>query len=243
MIMLKLIKVELKTLFKWKATKYTMFFLCLLAAMVSGLNILNEEQAISGIFAFPSVILIIASAIAGLFTYLDYSQNTIRNKIIVGHSRLEVYFAKVITNTVLDVFLVAIFMIVFCTIGVLCLDTEYVVWRIFWENCLIVLSSTFVVSALTSMIAINIKSPLGGLLPMMFISSILFSGIFGVEMLYTYDAIETAEIIQSIPMICLTSISEISVPENIWTIVTIGYSVTVIFVVMGYLLFRKADLK
>lgn len=241
--MFKLLKVELKTMFKWKATKYTFLFLTLLAALCSGMNVLNEEPALSGLFTFPTIVSIVASSIGGLFLYQDYMQNTIRNKIVVGHSRLEVYLAKTITILVLHIILVGSFMFIFGGIGYWCLDTEYVVWEAFWKNCAIVLSSTFVVSVLTSVIAINVKSPLGGLLPMMLVSSILFGGIFGMEMLYVNEAEQAIKTIQTIPITCLINLSETILPENISSILTTASIVTVVCTMLGYLAFRKADLK
>lgn len=241
--MINLLKVELKTLFKWKATRYTIIFLVLLAALISGMNVLNEEPAMSGIFTFPAVILLIISAIGGLFMYQDYSQNTIRNKIVIGHSRLEIYLAKTITILILHLLSVVAFMLVFGGIGYFCLDAEYVVWEAFWKNCVIVLSSTLVVSVLTSMISINIKSPLGGLLPMMFVSSILFGGILGMEILSINGPEWAMKALQIIPVTCMITVSEIFIPENICEIIVLGTILTVVFVALGYLIFRKSDLK
>jgi hypothetical protein len=215
----------------------------LLALLISGMNVLNEEPALSGIFTFPAIVLLIISAIGGLFNYQDYPQNTIRNKIVVGHSRAEVYLAKTITIFVLHIMVVATFMLLYGVIGCSFLDTEYVVWEAFGKNCAIVLSSTLVVAAITSMISINIKSPLGGLLPMIFVSSILFGGIFGMEILSVNDAEQAIKMLQSVPVTCLLNCSEIMVPDNMRITITTSIVVTMVFVTIGYLAFRKADLK
>lgn len=241
--MRNLLKAELKTLFHWKATKYAVGFMLLLAALMEGVAFLNEEPAMGSMTSMSAIILLVASAIGGLFVYLDYSQNTIRNKIAVGYSRLECYISKSIAVFTLFFILVAGSMLIMGGIAYGFMDTEYVVWEAFWKNCMIVFTSVVTVSVLTSMLAINIQSPLGGLLPMMFTTAVFLTGIFGMEMLYINEAEEIIKIVQSIPVICLVYLSETVVPENFWLSVIIACAVSVSFFWAGYLTFRKADLK
>lgn len=241
--MINCLRAEFKAFFKWGAIRYTVVFLLLLSVMIATMNVLNEEPAFSGLFTFPAVVLMITSAISGLFIYQDYSQNTIRNKIAVGHSRLEVYLSKVITVGVLQIFIIALFLGISSAIGAICLDTDYVVWEAYWKNWGIVLSSTIVVATMTSLIAINIKSPVGGLLPMMFTSSTLFVGIFGMEILSLNGKEDMVDFLNSCPIICLLSVSETVVPTNMIATLLVGMGISAVFVVGGYFLFRKSDLK
>jgi hypothetical protein len=241
--MFKLLKVELKTLFKWKATKYTVVFLALLAALISGMNVLNEELALSGLFTFPAIVLMVVSAVGGLFMYQDYSQNTIRNKIIVGYSRLEIYTAKVLATLFLHFLSVFIFMFIFVGIGVAFLDTEYVVMEACWKNCINIVLSTCVISTFTSLLSINIQSPLGGLLPMMLVSATTFGSIFGAEILSVNGGEKIIELMASLPVTGLIHMSEVVVPNDLHITIISGACTILVFVIFGYLIFRKADLK
>lgn len=241
--MFKLLKVELKTLFKWKATRYTIIFLMLLAILTSGMNVLNEEPALSGLFVFPMIVLMITSAVGGLFVYQDHSQNTIRNKIVVGHSRFNVYMAKVLTTLFLHLLSVCSFMIIFGGIGVIFLDTDYVVWEACWKNLINIILSTCVISTFTSLLSVNIASPLGGLLPMMLVSSVTFGSIFGAEILSVNGGEEIIKLVAALPVTGLIHMSETIVPENLTITIASGLCVILVFVTSGYLIFRKADLK
>jgi hypothetical protein len=134
-------------------------------------------------------------------------------------------------------------MIIFSGIGVMFLDAEYVVIEACWKNCINVVLSTFVISTFTSLLSINIQSPLGGLLPMMLVSAVTFGGIFGAEILSVNGGEDVIKLMASLPVIGLIQLTETIVPENLTTTIIAGVSVTLLFTFSGYLIFRKVNLK
>ena len=95
--MLNLLKSDLKVLFKWKATIYAILAIFALSASSILLNISYDDPILGSFFELAYVNIMIISVIIGLFVYRDYSQNTIRNKIVVGYGRVSIFVAKTIT--------------------------------------------------------------------------------------------------------------------------------------------------
>lgn len=72
------------------------------------------EVALEGtLFAFTNFMGIVIACFISLFTGTEYSEGTIRNKIIIGHSRFEVYMANLITNTIVSVILTLIYIAIY----------------------------------------------------------------------------------------------------------------------------------
>lgn len=99
--MTKLIRADLARMIKTKS-----FWICGVTAVVTVFgNFLlryfnNKELAQhlgSRIFADSSNLVLLAAVFSSLFIGTDYSNGTIRNKIIVGHKRCSIYFSNLIT--------------------------------------------------------------------------------------------------------------------------------------------------
>lgn len=72
------------------------------------------EVALEGtLFAFTNFMGIVIACFISLFTGTEYSEGTIRNKIVIGHSRFEVYMANLITNTIVSVILTLIYIAIY----------------------------------------------------------------------------------------------------------------------------------
>ncbi len=100
--MLRLLKANFARLWKTKS-----FLVCLILAFaLAVLNFLTSysqqpecvktlgAQLLSG----PSNIVFFTSIFAALYLGTDYSNGTIRNKLIIGHKRMEIYFSNLITT-------------------------------------------------------------------------------------------------------------------------------------------------
>ena len=182
--MLNLLKAEFKTLFKWKATRYLLFFSLVFGAITPIFNsVIYEDPTLSGCFSFIYVYMMITSIISGLFLYRDYSQNTIRNKIVVGHSRISVYLSKVIVTCVLFICVVSTLTLSNVLIGLCVGDLDYIDWGVYLQNCGMVLCTAVTISSFVGLLAINIQSPLGAMLPMMFLMALAFFSLIYTEML------------------------------------------------------------
>lgn len=77
------------------------------------------EQLILGevLFTYAFIAGIISAIFISFFTGADYSDGTIRNKLIVGHSRSNVYFSNLITNIFAVFFMCLAYIITVLLIG------------------------------------------------------------------------------------------------------------------------------
>lgn len=67
----------------------------------------------STLFAFTTFMGIVTACFVSLFTGTEYSDGTIRNKIVIGHSRGEVYMANLITSITGSLILAMIYIIIY----------------------------------------------------------------------------------------------------------------------------------
>lgn len=102
--MTKLIRADLARMFKTKS-----FWICgvLSVVMVFGnflLRYLNNKEIVQTLgnclFADSSNIVLFAAIFSSLFLGTDYSNGTIRNKMIVGHGRCSIYFSNLIISSI-----------------------------------------------------------------------------------------------------------------------------------------------
>lgn len=95
----KLISAGFTRLCKDKIFWLIFIFMFMFGALVSVKTGVNAP--LEGIFfAFAVTISIPTAVFCGMFVGTEYSDGTIRNKIIVGHSRCAVYFSNLIVNIV-----------------------------------------------------------------------------------------------------------------------------------------------
>lgn len=241
--MLRLLKADFKALLKWKATIYLLFSLILLVALKRYMNMLNGAPAFDGIFEFVYIIMLIASVIVGLFIYRDYSQNTIRNKIVVGNSRASVYFSKAIVIGVFQMAVVSLFIFIFVVSNLITGDINSIDWKIFWENCVMIFATVMVTSSFAAMISINIKSPIGAMLPMIILFAVMMVGMFWMEYARMNGNRKGIELFQTLPVVSVISLDETVKPLDICKTTIIGFIMSIIMLELGYVWFRKADLK
>lgn len=74
----------------------------------------NLENGFFGCAAFAAVIL---SVFCSLFIGTEYSDGTIRNKIIIGHKRVDIYLANLLTNMFAGLILCIVFFTAYLCIG------------------------------------------------------------------------------------------------------------------------------
>ena len=83
--MSRLLKVELKNIFSKFDIQGTILIFILLGFAMGIINKSTDTSCCDGLLEWTMVVTIIISALGGLYISRDYTQNTIRNKIIVGH--------------------------------------------------------------------------------------------------------------------------------------------------------------
>lgn len=235
----KLIKVELKNIFSKFDVRSTLLMLTLLGFVTGILNKGNSDPACEGIFEWTMVLTLLISALGGLYISRDYTQNTIRNKIIVGHTRFGIYLSKQIAVTLMYLACTLLFMV-----GTILSNYMFIGFNNLNKEALLtgILVSAFVVivlATITVFIAMSLKKETGGLIPllvmfiMMMLSAWIPEFVKGKAIDIINDIIPTSQMI-------LLNIKTVD-PHPIRHIL---YSVllSAAFFLSGYAIFKNTDL-
>lgn len=128
-----------------KQNKLFWFFMIFMAALASFLAVIQYiEHVAHGVvvtlnnvfFGYGLFIGILMAVFSSLYLGTEYSDGTIRNKLMIGHTRTEIYLANLITNIGVSVLLCLVF-VLFATIigtpliGFVTLDTPMLLLLLF----------------------------------------------------------------------------------------------------------------
>ena len=237
--MSKLIKVELKNIFSKFDIRCTLLMLTLLGFVTGILNKGNSYPSCEGIFEWTMVLTLLISALGGLYISRDYTQNTIRNKIIVGHTRFGIYLSKQIAITSMYLACALLFMASTIISNFMFVGTTNLNKEALWTGILVSIFVVIVLSTITVFIAMSIKKETGGLMPllvmfvMMMLSAWIPEFVKGKVIDIANDIIPTSQ------MMLLNIQTVDSHP-----IIHILYSLLLSFVffISGLAIFKKSDL-
>lgn len=112
----------------------------------------------SGFFNCTLLIAIFLSVFCSLFTGTEYSDGTIRNKIIIGHKRSDIYFANLLTNLAVTLIMYLVSFITYLCVGIPLLGFFETDMKIIFLFIFIVLLLSFAFSAIFTMIAMTNSS-------------------------------------------------------------------------------------
>lgn len=95
----------------------------------------------TGFFAYALVIGFAIAIFCSMFLGTEYSDGTIRNKVIVGHSRIQIYLVNLMTNIVVSFVLCLCFLVPVLAIGIpllgpLTTGTHIILWMFLGTLCL-----------------------------------------------------------------------------------------------------------
>lgn len=151
---------------------------------------------------------VILSVVMSLFIGTEYSEGTIRNKLMVGHTRGTIYFSKLLTFAAVSLFYHLIFIVVLFGAGSLLLKA----WNTPVETLMILTALSIVtviaLSAIFTMLAMLIHGRSAGAVTAMLVAmAMLISAMTIFSMLNAPEYIENAyemneagEIVQSAPI-------------------------------------------
>lgn len=237
--MSKLIKVELKTIFSKFDIRSTMLILFLLGFVTGILNKGNSSSSCDGIFEWTMVLTLLISALGGLYISRDYTQNTIRNKIIVGHTRFGIYLSKQIAVTVMYLACAGLFMAStiisnFMFIGTNDLNKDALLTGIFVSIFVVIVLST-----ITTFIAMSIKKETGGLMPllvmfvMMMLSAWIPEFVKGKAIDIINDIVPTSQMM----LLNIQTVDPHPIRHILYSLL-----LSLIFFISGYTIFKNSDL-
>ena len=237
--MSKLIKVEIKNIFSKFDIRSTMLIFTLLGFITGILNKGNFNPSCDGIFEWTMVLSLLISALGGLYISKDYTQNTIRNKIIVGHTRFSIYLSKQIAVTLMYLactllFIISAFISNLMFIGINNLNKDALLIGV-----IVTIFVVITLSNITTFIAMSMKTESGGLLPLlvMFMMVVLSAWIpefvKGKAIDVINDIVPTSQMI----LLNLETVDSHSIRHILYSLL-----LSAIFFTCGAIIFNKSDL-
>ncbi|MBR6337199.1 MAG: ABC transporter permease subunit [Ruminococcus sp.] len=192
---------------------------------------------IEGLYFIPMVFCVLA----GTFLAHDYMQNTIRNKLIVGHTRTNIYISNLLCITAYLFIMVILYEAVAMGVGIPVIGNKGLDADIITKNMLFVIPMLIAISSITVFFGMTLKSNAGTLAIFMFFYLAMAFGIFSIDPEMSYDWIkEVAKWLPSAQLMILNNAQEVEEPVRkiIYAVITTAATTG-----GGLILFKRADLK
>ena len=194
------------------------------------------------LFMMTGTMPLLISITAGLLIVQDFRNNTIRNKIIVGHSRTNIYIASLIVSvTVAVIYQLAFWLTVIGLGGILMGFQEFPSKAVF-VNMLVALAIQLAFTAVIVFLCNSMKN-VGG-----FVISLTMHYI--VSMLSAFLLFVKSEKIQNLIMeivpsyqVNIVEYGYTEIPEHLPVILLADLAIFVVATIGGILIFNKSDLK
>ena len=233
----KLIKVNLKLMLHRKDTLLCLAGALFFAVFVTATNYQTEELNWFTMFSGPVMLVMIFSAVGGLFISRDYTQNTIRNKLSVGHKRIDIYLANQISQIIFFCVTMILYLAVSCILTAAFIGTKDAVASDILGNTAVCILACIALSALTTFISMTVQSAAGGVLPLIFMYPLLMFSVLVEEL----DIKWMKTVSDFIPVCQLTKL--VAPDQLVGRHIIFSIIFTLFFVIAGAAAFRKSDLK
>lgn len=237
--MSRLIRVELKNIFSKFDTKTSLIIFTTFGIIIGIINKVNNSLTCEGIFEWSLVLMLLISALGGLYISRDYTQNTIRNKIIVGHTRFSIYLSKQIAITSMYLVCSGLFMISTIVSNFIFIGTENLNKEALWIGLLVSIFVAITFSSITTFIAMSIKKETGGLIPLLVMFIMMMFSAMGTEFIdgkaieIINDVVPTSQMM----LLNLMNVDSHPIRHVLYSLLT-----SVMFFISGYAIFKKSDL-
>lgn len=128
-----------------------------------------------GLIFLGGLYLIFAAAVLiGVFVGTEYSDGTLRNKLIIGHSRSSIYISNLITCIATDIMMHLTYIIITLLLGKLILDISVLTFKKILLLTLIGTAAMIAVSSILVMISMLIHSKSAGAVAILIATIVMF---------------------------------------------------------------------
>ena len=194
-------------------------------------------------FSMIGTMTMFISITAGLFIINDFKNNTIRNKIIIGHSRTKIY----ITNLIIAFFVAFIYQLVFwLTLIGLCNTLmkfdDFPCTEIF-QNMLLTMAIEFAFTSFFVFLCTSLRNTGGFVLSLMLDTIVNMVASLVVMFVGSKKLAHALEI--SVPSLQRNDFAynPAYVSDNIWWMILIDIGICIVVTIAGIEIFKRADLK
>lgn len=236
-----MLKIEMKTLFNKFTSKMSIFVTIIFGLFLGVANKANGDPSCAGIFEYALVLLIFLSAVPGFYISNDFTKNTIRNKIITGNKRINIYLAKFLTVCLFFLVCISLFVVSVIISNFILIGTDGINKEAFWLGLIILLFCIISVSAITTFIAMSLKNELGSLAPLLLMDMMMIFCMIGMELFSNSDIMKL--ICDVLPIGQLMMLNLVEIPKNVLIKVLYSVGLSLVLTVGVIFIFRKTDLK
>lgn len=260
--MANLLAENFRRLFKGKRFYVVLFVIIGLSCLFTGLLYLvntfiadeiAEEVAMSGmgslktnadklLLYMKSDMPLLIGITAGMLIVQDFRNNTIRNKVTVGHSRVKIYLSNFIVSETVMLIYEGAYFIVSAVLGGIVLGFDKFPSK---DTVIIMLMTLLIQMALTSLIVFfcNTMKNVGGFV--LAITMTYIAGIFQLALNLLNKMPKVQElIVELVPSYQLIELlNSATVPDHAVRMALFMVGITVLSTAGGILLFRKSELK
>ena len=192
---------------------------------------------IEGLYFIPMVF----GVLAGTFLAHDYLHNTIRNKLIVGHTRVNIYLSNLICITAYLFILILLYEGVAIGIGVPVIDDKNLDYDVMTKNMLFCIPMLIAVASIVVFLGMTVKSNAGTLAIFMFFYASMAFGIFSIEPDFPYEWVK--DVAKWLPSAQLMMLNNAQVVDEPVLKIVYAAITTAATTGGGLVLFKRADLK
>jgi len=240
--MSKLLNADMSRILKAKSLYYGMFITALLAVLFVFLN--KEDNVFASIPESGALVILpffIGSVIA-LNVSTEFTSGAIRNKIIIGHSRVNILLSWSVCFTIVTVlFFLAYEGAAFASAAIMSYDLSALKADIVLENLLMVLVLVFANMFLSLLICVIIEDVRSVAVMFLIQFSLMLFSTLGYEALAEN---ETAELIfRFFPQGQMNVMSILTAPDKPWLTAICAMSAGAAMLILSIVYFRKHDMK
>ncbi len=218
------------------------FILTIVTILSNAFDDSASPKADGMLFMMTGTMPLLISITAGLLIVQDFRNNTIRNKIIIGHSRTNIYLASLIVSITVAVIYQLAFWLTVIGLGAILMGFEAFPSKAVFVNMLVALAIQLAFTAVIVFLCNSMKN-VGGFvisLTMHYIVSMLSAFLFFVKSEKVQQLI--MELVPSY-QVNIVEYGYTEVPEHLPVILLADLAIFVVATIGGILIFNKSDLK
>ena len=218
------------------------FILTIVTILSNAFDDSASPKADGMLFMMTGTMPLLISITAGLLIVQDFRNNTIRNKIIIGHSRTNIYLASLIVSITVAVIYQLAFWLTVIGLGAILMGFETFPSKAVFVNMLVALAIQLAFTAVIVFLCNSMKN-VGGFvisLTMHYIVSMLSAFLFFVKSEKVQQLI--MELVPSY-QVNIVEYGYTEVPEHLPVILLADLAIFVVATIGGILIFNKSDLK
>ncbi|MBR6967706.1 MAG: ABC transporter permease [Ruminococcus sp.] len=193
------------------------------------------------LFKNSGILVMLVGITAGMLIVQDFRNNTIRNKIIIGHSRTNIYLANLIISVTVMLIYEAVYVIAALILGGIMLGFRNFPNKEVIVNLLLLLPIEL---AMTSIIVFlcNTMKNVGGFV--LSITMHIIVSLFSMVPLLLNKHPKIQELImEAVPSFQMDMLGNGDIPEHWLRMMLLMFAITFVSTICGILSFKKSDLK